>query len=28
MNVPSERFNEILDRLASDEMLEGKGRGN
>jgi hypothetical protein len=28
MNVPSERFNEILDRLASEEMLAGKGRGN
>jgi hypothetical protein len=28
MNVPSERFNEILDRLTSDDMLEGKGRGN
>jgi hypothetical protein len=28
MNVASQKFNEILDRLTSDEMLEGRGRGN
>jgi hypothetical protein len=28
MNVASQKFNEILDRLTSSEMLEGKGRGN
>jgi hypothetical protein len=28
MNVASQKFNDILDRLTSNEMLEGKGRGN
>lgn len=28
MNVMSQKFNDILDRLTSSDMLEGKGRGN
>ncbi|WP_441252097.1 DUF1788 domain-containing protein [Tardiphaga sp. 71_E8_N1_1] len=28
MNVAYQKFNDILDRLTSNEMLEGRGRGN